>query len=273
MDRWIAPWQRGGSRLKRIKKVVAGRLVTCVSYSVPRVQDQPRQRAARQRISSAAQARLNVVSSRNTLERLLACNYDKGDLWITLTYDNEHLPDDRKSANLFLQKKFLQRLRGVRRRRGDDLKYIYATQQVLGDGTLRLHHHLVVNFTGPQDYDDIRSLWTGGANIDISRIRDDDHISDLATYMCHEPLEHGKPKPGERTWQASRNISRPVEETFDVPEDVTVQAPVGAFVVETDSCQNEYGDYAYLKYWLPRAETSGLGNLPLGEVLINGRTR
>ena len=249
--------------MKRLKKITAGRLVRSVVYTVPRRTDQPAPRAARQRISSAAQARLNVRTSRDKLELLLACNFGDGDIWLTLTYDDEHLPPNRNEARKVLQK-FIRQLRAVRKKRGRDIHYVYCTQQVLDDGTQRLHHHMILNSTGPEDFDDIRGLWISGRNIKIDHLSGDDDITDKATYMCHEPIDHGKPKVGEQMWTPSRNLNRPVEETIDVPDDVTLQAPAGAITVENDSLKNEYGDFAFIKYWLPKNQNLGPKFYPRG---------
>lgn len=237
--------------MKRLKKITAGRLVRSVVYTVPRRSDQPQVRAARQRISSAAQARLNIKTSRDKLELLLACNFGDGDIWLTLTYDDDHLPANRQEARKILQK-FIRQLRSVRKKRGEDIKYVYCTQQILDDGTQRLHHHIILNAAGANDFDDIRGLWTSGKNIKIDHLCGDDDITDKATYMCHEPIEHGKPKAGEQMWTPSRNLERPIEEVMEVPDDVTLQAPAGATTVENDSLKNEYGDFAFIKYWLPK---------------------
>lgn len=237
--------------MKRLKKITAGRLVRSVVYTVSRRTDPPAARAARQRITSAAQARLNIRTSRDKLEMLLACNFGDGDLWVTLTYDDDHLPPDREGARKILQK-FIRQLRSIRKKRGEELHYIYCTQQILDDGTERLHHHMIINATGKDDFDDIRGLWTAGQNIKIAHLHGDDDITDKASYMCHEPVEHGKPKVGEQMWTPSRGLKRPEVETMDVPDDITLQAPAGATTIENDSLKNEYGDFAFIKYWLPK---------------------
>ena len=56
---------------------------------------------------------------------------------------------------------------------------------------------------------------------------------------------------GDRGWTASRNLRKPVEESEMVDETVTVTAPPGAFVLDTDHKQNEYGSYDYIVYLLP----------------------
>ena len=61
--------------MKRKKTIRAGRLVRTVIYPVPARQDPPNVRSQRRRASSEAQARLNVRTSRDKLELLLAANF------------------------------------------------------------------------------------------------------------------------------------------------------------------------------------------------------
>ena len=237
--------------MKRKKTTRAGRLVRTVIYTVPMSKDPPRERAARRKISSEAQARLNVRTSRDKLELLLAANFGKGDLWVTTTYDDDHLPPTRAEARKRF-KKFVAALRKARRLRGQDLRYVYCIQEILDDGSQRLHHHMILNGCGPEDLETIRSLWTYGSNNDINIIDDDQAVTAIATYMCHEPIEHGKPRIGEQMWTPSKGLTRPETVTVDIPEDdITLQAPAGAVTIENDGRRTEYGEYAYLKYWLP----------------------
>ena len=48
--------------------------------------------------SSTAQKNLNDKNARKKLERLINANFSNGDLWVTLTYDNKHLPESMKDA-------------------------------------------------------------------------------------------------------------------------------------------------------------------------------
>ena len=257
--------------MKRKKTIRAGRLVRTVIYTAPSRRDPPRVRAGRRRASSAAQAKLNVRTSRDKLELLLACNFGAGDLWITPTYSDQHLPPDRDGARKILQK-FIRSLRKIRRDRGQELRYVYCTQTILDDGSQRLHHHMILNGCGPGDFEELRSLWVWG-NLRIDHLSEDGEVTRIATYMTHEPLEHGKPKIGEQTWTPCRGLKRPVTETVDVPDDVTLQAPPGALTVENDGMRTEFGEYCFLKYWLPKETSYSYSNLSWGEVLTNEPSR
>ena len=239
--------------MKRKKTIRAGRLVRTVIYTVPGRQDPPKVRASRQRASSAAQARLNVRTSRDKLELLLAANFGQGDLWVTLTYDDDHLPPDRAEARKIF-KKFIATLRKHRRAREQLLQYVYCIQEILDDGSQRLHHHMILNGVSQEDEEIIRSLWPYG-NVDHRRLDDDQAVTAVATYMCNEPIEHGKPRVGEQMWTPCKGLKKPETVTVDIPDDdVTLQAPPGALTVEQNGMRTEYGEYSYLKYWLPKSQ-------------------
>ena len=131
---------------KIIKQVRAGRLVCAVVYTSPTAGDTPKAREQKRRASTAAREKLNARTSFQKLERTLAANFDNGDLFITLTYRDEALPEE-KAAAMGRVKRFLRKLREARKARGKPLHYIYVTEGANPGG--RLHHHLVVNSTGP----------------------------------------------------------------------------------------------------------------------------
>ena len=105
----------------------------------------------------------------------------------------------------------------------------------------RLHHHVVINTTGIDDLEEIRSLWQGGGYIRAEPL-DVHYYRELAKYMTKEAREFGRPKPGERTWRASRNLQKPVVEYIEIPSDsVTLAPPYGAVDYEPFSEKNPYG--------------------------------
>lgn len=235
---------------KRLKQVRAGRLVCAVIYTTPAAGDPPRARAQKQRASSAARERLNARTSFQKLERTLAANFDNGDLYITLTYDDAHLPEDRERA-VRRVRSFLAKLRAARKARGQPTRYIYVTEGCCPGG--RLHHHLVLSSTG-DDLEEIRRLWIYGDNVEVRRLTFGQEYTyeDLASYLTKEPREWGHPQVGERTWTPSLGLARPEPETEDVPDYVTLAAPPGAIVLQNEGpiC-NGYGEFAWIKYLLP----------------------
>ena len=105
---------------RTLKQVRSGRLVCAVVYTTPTAGDSPKARAQKQRASTAARERLNARTSFQKLERTLAANFDDGDLYITLTYDDKHLPESRDKAVRRIRS-FLSKLRGARKGRGQPL--------------------------------------------------------------------------------------------------------------------------------------------------------
>ena len=166
---------------KILKQVRSGRLVCAVVYTTPTAGDSPKARAQKQRASTAARERLNARTSFQKLERTLAANFDDGDLYITLTYDDKHLPESRDKA-VRKVRSFLSKLRAARKGRGQQLHYIYVTEGCNPGG--RLHHHLVVNSTG-DDLEEIRRLWIYGDNVEVRRLEFHQGYTyeDLASYL------------------------------------------------------------------------------------------
>lgn len=236
---------------KIIKQVRAGRLVCAVVYTSPTAGDTPKAREQKRRASTAAREKLNARTSFQKLERTLAANFDNGDLFITLTYRDEALPEE-KTAAVGRLKRFLRKLREVRKARGKPLHYIYVTEGANPGG--RLHHHLVVNSTG-EDLEEIKKLWAYGENVEVRRLSFDRGYTyeDLASYLTKEPREWGHPQVGERTWTPSIGLVKPEVESEAVPDYVTLAAPPEADILQCEGpIRNGYGEYSWIKYLLPK---------------------
>ena len=189
---------------KRLKTITAGRLVVVGCYTIPTPRSTERERKALREISSAAQMTINANRSWQRLELLLAANFGRRDLHVVLTYDDEHLPANRQAA-VQRVRKMLPQLRAVRKSRGQELKYIYVTEQLSSEGG-RLHHHMVVNGTGA-DLDVLRSLWPYG-EVELETLDTWQGYEALAKYLTKEPRELGKPEVGARNWAASIGLAR-----------------------------------------------------------------
>ena len=206
---------------KRLKTITAGRLVVVGCYTIPTPRSTERERKALREISSAAQMTINANRSWQRLELLLAANFGRRDLHVVLTYDDEHLPANRQAA-VQRVRKMLPQLRAVRKSRGQELKYIYVTEQLSSEGG-RLHHHMVVNGTGA-DLDVLRSLWPYG-EVELETLDTWQGYEALAKYLTKEPRELGKPEVGARNWAASIGLTKPKVESEIVKDNLTVAAP------------------------------------------------
>lgn len=225
---------------KAIKHITAGLLHIEVLGKVPDQTCERKRRGARVNPTPPAQSFYNLKLAYREVMLLLAANFGRRDWVITLTYDDAHLPADKKAAREFLQKKYFRKLRETRRRRGEELKYIYTTEGWHGkqssdfldeDGSLedrRLHHHIVINDSGPETLEEIRSLWPGGGYVRIEPL-DVHYYEALARYLTKEAREFGRAKPGDRTWGRSRNLTEYQVEYIEIPTDsVTLTPPYGA---------------------------------------------
>lgn len=229
---------------KRKKTITAGRIVKTILYTTPEPRDGERVRAEKSRTTTAAQKIMNDKSARGRLEMLMAANFTKRDLFVTLTYRLADLPTKRAVA-VKRVRKFLRDLRKYRTSQEQELRYVYTTEEKHGEA--HLHHHLVINAT-EKDIETIRSLWPYGDIIDVEQIDDDDFAA-LATYMTKESVE-GRPV-GAQMWTRSRNLDKPTVESCYVPDDTTLAVPPGCYTLAQDMKVTEYGSYCYIKYRLP----------------------
>ena len=191
-------------------------------------------------MTSAAQKAMNDKTARGRLEMLLAANFTGRDLFVTLTYRDADLPNSRAAA-VKLLRAFIKALRQHRKARGQDLKYIYTTEEKHGEA--RLHHHLVISATGA-DIEVIRSLWPYADVIDLEYIGQRDYET-WALYMTKESVT-GRPV-GAQMWTGSRNL----------PNDTMLAVPVGCHIIEREERVTEFGSYCYIKYRLPRQRQGG----------------
>lgn len=77
------------------KIIVAGPLVVECVYPAPNPRDSAGVRAGKKALSSAAQQQMNLKYAYQKLELLIAANFGVRDLYVTLTYDDAHLPRNR----------------------------------------------------------------------------------------------------------------------------------------------------------------------------------
>lgn len=232
---------------KRLTQIRAGRMVYAVLYDQARASDEPQVRAAKAKVSSAARQKLNARASWQKCEALMAANFEREDLFLTLTYRNEDLPHSREEAQRRLGA-FLRELRAVRAARGEELLYIKAPPEHLNDDGSegRWHHHLVINATGA-DYEEIRSLWIWGDNLDFQELLGEGwDYETRARYLVKERQPVGK-----QAWTPSRNLRRPERRSELVDDALTLAAPPGAQILDRHEEKNAWGEYVYIKYLLP----------------------
>lgn len=223
------------------KIIVAGNLIIETVYPRVNSTDAPKVRAAKKKLSSEAQQRMNLKYSYQKLELLLAANFVPGDLICTLTYKDGCLPSSRKEAEARL-KYFRSKLSALRKKHKLSFRMAWNSEHRHGLG--RWHHHCVINATG-DDIETLQKLWPHG-HVDIMPLKlDKDHSYEgLARYLAKEERD----KVGQRSWSYTRSCRQPEVETFIVPDDTPLQAPKGSVIMEQASESTAYGSYKYIKY-------------------------
>jgi hypothetical protein len=236
---------------KRSKTVIAGSLVKVVIYTPPMPRDNPQQRAARHRATTAAQKRLNHISAQAKLEFKLAANFSYKDYFITFTYAKGNEPKGRREVNRH-KAQYVRRIRNQRSRRRQVFKWVFAPEHKHGKG--RWHLHAVINAADPRiDIDEIKSLWPYG-HVEISRLFDQKHRfsswGSIARYMTKERPEDGKDTTpvGAQIYSCSRNLAPPVVRSEWINDGELPQIPDNAIVLEREESQNEFSRFTYFKY-------------------------
>ena len=152
-----------------------------------------------------AQRNLNDKNARKYVERLINENFTDKDLWITLTYDDEHLPPDGDiDAAIKNMQKFIRRVNYQRKKRGlPNAKYVYVTEYNPTE-EIRWHHHIVMD--GQMDMDAVEACWKQSNRNEVRRLQKDENgLSGMANYIVKEK-ERVK---SEKRWNSSQGLKDP----------------------------------------------------------------
>ena len=149
-----------------------------------------------------AQRNLNDRYARKRVERLINTNFKKGDLYITLSYDNKHLPDSLEQAQKNM-KNFMRRINYKRNKEGlEKAKYIYVTE-FSKEKKIRVHHHLIMDCGLSGEV--VENMWKHGRRNNIRKCDPDkDGLTGLAKYLVKDPK-------GNKRWCSSINLKKPKE--------------------------------------------------------------
>lgn len=183
---------RKGVKKYRCKTFRAGMRLECEIY--PLWDNKAQVRKAKSHRSRAAQAKLNSWNRQKKVDRYTNENFQAGDYWGTLTYDDEHLPKDEKQA----RRDIVNYLRRVKRRYeklGLELKYIYVI------GGERYHHHIIIS--GGLDRTELEKMWNGGGRTQMRILQPDKRgLTGVAMYIS-------KGKNMRTRWGHSQNLKYP----------------------------------------------------------------
>ena len=165
-----------------------------------------RSRQRKQEASTPKQRNLNQKRSKRYFEALVLTNFHKGDLHVTVTYDDENMPVDMKAAMKQVDN-FIKRVNYTRNKQGlPPTRYVCVNEE---SSTGRIHHHFIMD--GDLDRDMVEQRW-GKGYCNADRIQPD-RKSDLAPligYLSKDPK-------GRKRWSSSQNLTKPWDSVNDDP--------------------------------------------------------
>lgn len=240
------------------KRVIfqAGRIWYAKQYLPLRGSGPSGQRRERKEYSTQIREAINFRTSIEKLWLLLECNFKDDDLYISLSYRPEMLPNTKDAAEKCLTQ-FIRAFREARKVNAEDLLYVRVTEGY--HSGMRLHHHLIANAVG-NDYQIVRELWQKyGDNVEILPYSCKSSWAH-AEYLTKEPKRKGRRKVGERMWRASKNLKRPIIIKEDVPAGEDLPVPHGAKLIKQKNERNTFGRFQYIAAILkPDMENTDLG--------------
>ena len=190
----------------------------------------------------------NRRKSEKQFARVVCSSFTSNDYYVTLTYDDEHLPKSYKQA--------LDDMRNYIRR----LKYSNPNARIVGvvgygKKTGQLHLHLII---GGVCESDIISKWNGGKIAKVEKLRQHniyngvDHGEDftaLAVYLHKHTPDSYKG----RRWRQTKNLQQPIikrarEVKREYTEKKPPKAPAGFMLVDVTSSEYFPNGYICFKY-------------------------
>jgi len=216
-------------------------------------------------------SRSKMEANRNAAVRLLGrtinCNWEKGDLFLSLDYDAEHLPKDAADAGKKMQL-FWRRVSRELKKQGVSVRGLWLTADKTDDGDpARLHAHAILAAEGTSIAWDpatgkmlccmigsreISELW-GNGGVHVEPLREQDDYTPLAIYLVRQAVE----TPDGKRWHPSRGLKKPViesERAVIFPREL--RAPGGAKVHEVGRYDAESGGH-YIRYTRRKKELKG----------------
>lgn len=188
----------------------------------------------------------------------MATNFKPTDFFLTLTFDDVHLPQKRAGAMAAVQR-FIKLLRKYRALQDQDVRYIYCIENKHGSG--RYHVHMVLNAT-EKDVETICSLWSCGTvdweYIGWSKERGKLRQRGEKQGECYKILSRYMTKEvqpvGARNYSHSQNLKRPtVTVTFmselEAERQKLMEIPEGCQQLGFADYRNEWGRFWSVSYF------------------------
>ena len=159
---------------------------------------------AKKKKQRQAQRDLNDKNSQKECIRTIEENFTDQDIWGTLTYTDDTMPDTEEEADRNMVN-YIKRLNYRRKKMNlPNLRYVYTTEC---SDRGRWHHHIVLD--GDMGMDTVERTWKLGRRNQIRRLqRDENGLIGMAMYITKKKRTDGEGKYRKK-WRASKGLKKP----------------------------------------------------------------
>lgn len=189
-----------------LKEIRAGEQLETEIYPQFKSMDEvPEEGRRMKRDNARAQKNLNDKNARKYVERLINRNFTNRDIWITLTFDDAHLPPDGDiDAAIRIIQQYFRRINYRRRKLGlGNAKYVYVIEYD-PRADIRWHYHVVMD--GALDMDTVEKCWKQGSRNEVRRLqKDESGLSGLSRYIVKDKYRI----KSEKRWNSSKGLKDP----------------------------------------------------------------
>lgn len=153
--------------------------------------------------TSKAQKKLNEKHAIEKLIRLVNANFDTGDLFIHMTYDQIHMPNSIEGVKKDIVN-YNRRIKNYRARSGlPPNKYIYIIETTISRKTGQISFHVHM-FMSKMDRNIAEDMWGNGTMVNADRFQPDKFGQEAAArYVSKDPQ-------GKKRWGQSKNLKKPI---------------------------------------------------------------
>lgn len=196
--------------------------------------------------TSVAQKRINERLAKKNKQRIIRANFEKGDLFITFTYQKSKRPKTKKTITKD-RKDLIDRIRKALQKQGIEFKYVCVTEIGVKGA---VHHHILIKSC---DTSVFSKAWSKGST-HIQYIYSED-LERLAAYMTGDKIDDEDKTKHEcvfEGWSRSRNLIVPEvkRERISAKSFSKIPRPEkGTRIVDLRQGVNAYG-YEYQSYKL-----------------------
>lgn len=219
--------------LYMIEKIISGEVV---ERRKTRITRRPLKRGGRTKGNSSEKKIIgNREHAKLQLARTLNCNFTAGDLWLTATFDPEHLEKmggDYEGAKKE-GRKFIDRLAYRLKKQGILCKWILAPSEIDGEtGELvRPHVHIIITGGGFRvenkqlmiGNERVEDIWGQGC-VDMKQLNHQKDYYPLASYIINQ----SRGVADEKKYTCSRNMKKPIIHREIVTSGRQLRVPAGA---------------------------------------------